>query len=195
MPEPISFQELIRRVRGGDQAAAAEVVQRYEPAIRRAVHFRLARAGLGAILDSTDIAQTVFGSFFVRAALGQYEIDEPGQLLRLLVSMARHKLANQGRNERAECRDHRRVTPGAAAEQAAPAPGPYQQAATRELVREAYRRLSPEERQLVEMRDQGRDWDSIATQLGGSAAVHRKRLSRALNRVAGQLGLDGGHDE
>ena len=30
-----------------------------------------------------DICQSVFTSFFVRAALGQYEIEKPAQLLRL----------------------------------------------------------------------------------------------------------------
>ncbi len=37
MSEPTSFADLIRRVRGGDADAAAELVRNYEPAIRRAV--------------------------------------------------------------------------------------------------------------------------------------------------------------
>ena len=43
-----TFDELIRRVRAGDQDAATELVKRYVPAIRRAVRFRLADAQLGA---------------------------------------------------------------------------------------------------------------------------------------------------
>jgi hypothetical protein len=36
MPEEeISFRELVERLRRGDQAAAAELVRRYEPALRR----------------------------------------------------------------------------------------------------------------------------------------------------------------
>ncbi len=41
MSEPSSFAQLMRRVRAGDQEAATEIVRRYEPAIRRAVRFRL----------------------------------------------------------------------------------------------------------------------------------------------------------
>ena len=41
-----TFDELIRRVRAGDPDAAAELVRNYEPAIRRAVRFRLADARL-----------------------------------------------------------------------------------------------------------------------------------------------------
>ena len=41
VPEEMSFLDLVRRVRAGDQQASAELVRRYEPAIRIAVHGRL----------------------------------------------------------------------------------------------------------------------------------------------------------
>ena len=62
MVEAPTFEELIRRVRAGDQDAAAVLVRRYEPAIRRAVRFRLADARLGNLLDSMDICQSVLGA-------------------------------------------------------------------------------------------------------------------------------------
>jgi len=102
--QDVSFQELIRRVRGGDQAAAAELVERYEPAVRRAVRFRLVDARLRSLLDSMDICQSVMASFFVRAAAGQYELDKPTQLVNLLVAMAHNKVASLARKERAQRR-------------------------------------------------------------------------------------------
>ena len=114
MPEASDFQDLIRRVRAGDEQAAAELVRSYEPAIRRAVRIRLADTRLARAFDSMDICQSVMASFFVRAALGQYELDAPEQLLKLLATMARHKLADQVDKERAECRDNRRVEEGSA---------------------------------------------------------------------------------
>ena len=107
-----SIDELIRRVRAGDQDAAAVLVKRYEPAIRRAVRFRLADAGLAALLDSMDICQSVLGSFFIRAATGQYKLETPEQLLKLLTTMARNKLISQARKQHAQRRDSRRVTSG-----------------------------------------------------------------------------------
>ena len=77
MAETTTFEELIRRVRAWDQDAATELVRRYEPAIRRAVRFRLADARLGGLFDSMDICQSVLGSFFVRAAWGQYDLETP----------------------------------------------------------------------------------------------------------------------
>lgn len=83
-----SFRALIARVRAGDEQAAAELVQHYEPAIRRAARVRLVDTRLNRLLDSIDICQSVMASFFVRTALGQFELNTPDQLLRLLATMA-----------------------------------------------------------------------------------------------------------
>jgi RNA polymerase sigma-70 factor (ECF subfamily) len=192
MPEASDFHDLIRRVRTGDEDAAAELVRRYEPAIRRAVRIRLADTRLARAFDSMDVCQSVLASFFVRAALGQYELDAPEQLLKLLATMARHKLADRVDRERAGCRDNRRVEEGSAdsREVTDPTGSPSRQVAARELLQEVQRRLSPEERQLVELRGQGLDWAAVADRLGGSPESLRKRLARATDRVARELGLD-----
>src|SRR3954469_24678427 len=108
MPDRSEFQDLIRRVRAGDDAAATELVRIYEPAIRRAARVRLGDSRLRRLFDSMDICQSVLASFFVRAAMGQYELDQPDQLLKLLTRMATNKLANQAHHHRARCRDYRR---------------------------------------------------------------------------------------
>jgi RNA polymerase sigma-70 factor (ECF subfamily) len=190
-PDP-PFDELIRRVRAGDQQAAADLVRLYEPAIRRAVRFRLVDNRLGAVLDSMDICQSVMASFFVRAAAGQFDLEQPEHLLRLLITMARNKLASQARRERAERRDYRRVSAvdQEARDIPAAASNPDRQVAARDLLQEVYRRLSPDERELVERRNQGREWAAIAAELGGNPTALRKKLSRALDRVTRELGLD-----
>jgi len=192
MSDAVSFQDLLQRVRAGDQDAARELVQRYEPAIRRAVRFRLANSRLARLLDSMDICQSVLASFFVRAAAGQYEVEQPEQLLKLLVAMARNKLALQARAQRRQRRDHRRVQTGALNEARLAAAGssPSQHVAGQELLREAERLLSPEERQLAELRKEGLDWAAIAQRLGGTPEALRKQLARAVDRVAHQLHLD-----
>src|SRR6202042_13017 len=117
-------------------------------------------------------------------ALGQYELNAPEQLLKLLATMARHKLADQVDKERAEGRDNRRVEEGSPESRQilAAADSPSRQAAAKELLQEVHRRLSPEERQLVELRNQGLDWAGIAEQLGGTPEALRKRLPRATHR-------------
>src|SRR5207248_3750064 len=91
-----SFAALIARVRAGGKAAAAELVRQYEGEIRRIIRLRLG-GPLARALDSMDICQSVLGNFFVRAAAGQFDIDEPQQLLKLLVTMARNRLRDHAR--------------------------------------------------------------------------------------------------
>ena len=78
-----------------------------------------------------------------------------------------------------------------------PAPGssPSRQVAARELIQEARRRMTPEERRLLERRAQGLGWAEIAAELGGSPNALRVRLGRAVARITRQLGLDEGPDE
>lgn len=191
MPDTESFQALIGRMRAGDERAAEELIRRYEPTVRRVARVRLVDARLRRQLDTMDICQSVMASFFVRAALGQYELDTPEQLLRLLSAMARNKLANQANHHRAAVRDNRRVDPGGleAGEVAGREGSPSRQVAARELLDEARRRLSEDERRLLDLRDDGREWAEIATLVGGSPEALRKKLARAIERVAGEIGL------
>jgi RNA polymerase sigma-70 factor (ECF subfamily) len=191
MDEGNHFFEMIHRVRAGDPGAAAELVRCYEPAVRRVVRLQLRDPRLRRVLDSLDVCQAVLASFFVRAAAGQFDLEQPGQLLRLLIAMARNKLATWARSSyvlrRETCPDR---GGGSALARAAPGPGPCQQAASRELLRAVLDRLSAEERQLADRRAAGLEWARIADELGGSAEALRKKLGRALNRVSQQLGLD-----
>src|SRR5262245_61700623 len=186
------FHVLVQQVRAGDPDAAAELVRRYEPAIRRAVHVRLADGRLRRRFDSMDVCQSVLASFFVRAALGQYELERPEQLLKLLATMARNKLTDHVRRERAAQCDARRVEAAGVdeGEFIDPDTSPSQQALRKELVEEVRRRLPPEERRLQDLRDQGREWAEIAAQVGGSSEALRKRLARAIDEVARELGVE-----
>jgi RNA polymerase sigma-70 factor (ECF subfamily) len=195
MSEGPSFTELIGRVRGGDEAAAEELVRRFKPVLRRTVRVRLRDARMRRLLDSSDVCQSVLTAFFVGAALGRYELDTPEQVRQLLVVMARHKLANQARRQRARRRDHRRTddVPAEEHDLLSHDAGPLQQVAARDLLDEACRRLAPQERRLLELRQQGRDWAEVAAAVGGSPEALRKQLARAGERVARQLGLDEEH--
>jgi RNA polymerase sigma-70 factor (ECF subfamily) len=197
MAEEEMFADLIRRVRLGDEDAATELVQRYEPAIRRVVRVHLRDPRLRRVLDSTDICQSVLATFFVRANLGQYELDTPEQLLRLLASIARHKVTNQAHRHQADRRDYRREQALSASEGLLRDAGsdPTQQAAARELLQKVRERLSDEERQLAEQRGRGDSWAEIAAANGGTVEGLRKKLARALDRVLGQLGLHEGDDD
>jgi RNA polymerase sigma factor (sigma-70 family) len=193
MVEDNNFRDLIRRIRTGDAAAATELVRDYEPAIRRAARIRLVDPRLRRMFDSMDICQSVFGSFFVRAALGEYDLDRPESLLKLLVSMSRKKLVDRARAEGAARRDFRRIEMGPTHAQETQAHGdsPSQEVALSELIKTFHERLSLDERYLADQRSLGRDWAEIAAEKGVSADSLRKQLERAIGRVSRSLGLEG----
>ncbi len=187
-----SFLELIRRVRAGDPQASAELVRLYEPAVRIAIRARLNNQGLRRLFDSMDICQSVLGSFFVRVALGQFELESADQLIKLLVTMARNRLSHYARRHRAACRDHRRTvgqgTP--ANEPADPGPSPSEIVLGQELLESFRQRLSPQERLIVERRIAGCAWSEIAEELGGNPDAVRMQLARALDWIAEDLGVE-----
>ena len=191
------FQVLIRRVRDRDEAAATELVRRYESAIRRVIRIHLRDMRMRRVLDSMDICQSVLASFFVRTALGQYELETPAQLLHLLTSITRNKLANQANRLRAQRRDIGREAPlGDGADRLLDqASDPSEQASAKEILEKVRGRLDEQELFLAEQRALGRGWKEIATEIGGTDVALRKKLTRALNRVMTELGLDEVTDE
>jgi RNA polymerase sigma factor (sigma-70 family) len=186
-----SFDDLILRVRAGDEQAARELVERYERILRTMIRVRLTDPNLRRVLDSMDILQSVLANFFVRAAAGQFDLKTPGQLVKLLEVMARNKIINHSKRLNASRRDERRRQEGAQADEcAAPGASPIKIAANKELLEEALKRFSPQERQLVEERVNGRSWPEIAELFGGQPDALRMSHRRALDRIARELQFD-----
>jgi RNA polymerase sigma-70 factor (ECF subfamily) len=182
------FRDLIRRIRGGDQQAAAELVRQYEPEIRRAVRMRLNNPKLGRVLDSMDVCQSVMGRFFAGAAAGQFDLDHPGQLLRLLVTMAKNRVIDHAR------KPANRPDSFGADDREYQVPGrgesPSVAVSQKELLSEIRRRLSADELRISELRAAGHDWADIGAQLAGTPDALRKKLERAMDRISNELGLD-----
>lgn len=191
MPEESYFQELIRRIRMGDEAAAAELVRRYEQALLREIRLRLRDPRLRRALDSADICQSVLASFFIRAAGGQFHLLRSQHLLRLLVTMARNKLASQARHSYVRRRDPEALRTGMTGiEQGfASEPEPGKVVADEDFRGAFLKALSTEERELAQRRAQAEPWSDIAAEMGGSPDNLRKKLARAVARVARQLGV------
>jgi RNA polymerase sigma-70 factor (ECF subfamily) len=191
MSDQPTFTDFIRRIRAGDEQAALEMVRRYEPLIRRQVRLQLEDRRLCRLFDSMDVCQSVLKSFFVRTAAGEYDLDTPEQLQRLLVTMARNKLATEARREHRQRRDNRRVAgdgkqlEGVAARTSTPS----EEVAGKELLERLRQSLSVEEKAIAELRSQGLAWTDIAARLGGTAQARRVQLSRAVERVLRELGL------
>jgi RNA polymerase sigma factor (sigma-70 family) len=190
--ETLAFRELLALVRSGDPEASAELVRQYEPDIRLAIRARLTDPRLRRLLDSMDICQSVLASFFVRVGAGQYELDQPEQLLRLLKTMARNKLFHAADKQRACRRDYRRQDTDPLPEEIPNSdPRPDEVAAQRELLTRFHDRLSPRDRRIVELRRAGRTWREVAAEVGGKPDGVRMGHARLVDRFIRQMGLEG----
>src|SRR5262249_45610094 len=137
---------------------------------------------------SMDICQSVLGNFFVRAAAGQFDLEDPQQLLRLLVTMARNRLRDHAR------RPINRTAPSESSGVLNAAVGreetPSEIVAYEELLKAVRSQLSDAERYLAEQRAQGRAWADLAAELNSTPEALRKQLARAVERAAHAVGLE-----
>jgi hypothetical protein len=125
-------------------------------------------------------------------AAGEYDLHEPPQLTRLLVKMARNKFASQSRRQFSRKRDVRRVEIDSAVLRNTPddAPSPSQYVSGQELLDAVCIRLTDEERQISDLRSRELSWEQVAAQLGGTPNGRRMQLTRALDRITHELGLE-----
>lgn len=190
MTDRVSIGALIQRLQAGDSTAAEELHRDYGQALRVAVRVRLTNPELRRQFDSGDICQSVWRSFFSRAQAGEFLLGEPGELLGLLLRLARCKIAEQARFHLRERRDLRRQVAYDAT--ACTQPGPEQIATGRDFLAALRSRLTSEEWAIAEGRAIGESWPEIAQRLGGTPDGRRKQLSRALSRCSAEL--DGSDD-
>ena len=197
MDSTAEFADLMRQVRAGDAEAAAKLIQHYEAELRIIARVRLNDPGLRRVMDSMDICQSVLANFFVRVSHGQFELDSPEQLLKLLASMIRNKVTDHARRQKADRRDFRR-TAGADAYEvdvAGSQETPSQIMSAKELAEACHERFTSDERDLIEQRKLGRGWDELGQEFGVSPDALRKKVTRAVDRVAHEVGLDEPGDE
>jgi RNA polymerase sigma-70 factor (ECF subfamily) len=140
----------------------------------------LASSVLDVLLNGVDVG-------------GQFELTEPEELLKLFVTMARNQVLDESRYYKAARRVHRRQVADLSEHCLGgftdDSPEPSRIVSARELLEEITRRLSTEERDLLEQRAAGQEWTTLAEQRGTSAAALRKKLSRAITRVISEIGL------
>src|ERR1700675_4538833 len=96
--------ELIRRLRAGDPQAPDEVYVLFARRLTRIAEQHLSQKIAGR-LDSDDVVQSVFRTFFRRSAEGEFRIDSSAQLWRLLVKITLLKARAKGRHHTAGLRD------------------------------------------------------------------------------------------
>ena len=100
---------LIRRMKHGEQDAATALYLRYAKRLQRLATFQTSEE-LSHRIATEDIVQTVFRTFFRRAAQGQYSIVDGEDLWKLLLVIALNKIRKLSEYHRAKKRDIRKTS-------------------------------------------------------------------------------------
>ncbi len=186
-PHPPDVSALMVRIRGGDEAALAELLNHYEPRLRRAARVLLGR-WLRPHLDSLDLVQSVNCVLLPGLRQGKYDATSPDQLLGLALTIIRRKVANKWRHlQRQEpsaglgAGEGHEADPLLASQ--SPDDDPVAIAAGNESLARVLSRLAPEDRELVELRLLGYSTAEIAERRQCSSHLLRAHLSRLRKRL------------
>jgi RNA polymerase sigma-70 factor (ECF subfamily) len=183
-------RSLLRRLRRGSQDAALQLYLRYAQRLRALAKAQCS-ADLARRIDTEDIVQSVFGSFFRRAREGYYDVPAGDELWKLLLVIALNKIRAQSAYHRAAKRDVRRTTAGDLVLQGLEATGTdndAEYAFLQMVIDEALQHLPPQHRAMRELRIQGYEVAEIAQQTGRSKRTAERILQEARKKLEAALG-------
>jgi DNA-directed RNA polymerase specialized sigma24 family protein len=176
------FEELMVRLRTGDDAAATVVFGRF-------VHRLIALAAAqfeGWMRDRVDVEDAVLSackSFFLRQARGGCAVADWDELWSLLATITLRKCANRRDHVRAARRSVGREVRRVGLELVDRAPSPVEAAILTETVEQLFRAMEPEERPIVEQILMGCTAAEIAAREDCSQRTVRRVRARAKARL------------
>jgi RNA polymerase sigma-70 factor (ECF subfamily) len=189
MSEESSFANLMVRLRAGDQSAASAIWEQYQSRL-----VALARSRLDERMrrkeDAEDMVQSVFRSFFRRAAEGQFDVENRERLWSLLTVITLRKCGHHIDYFRAARRDVRRETAMDSGEDSsahwdaiAREPTPSEVMMLTDTVDQLMRDLKDRDRKILELALQGEPIPEISRQVRYS----ERTVERTLERVRKKL--------
>jgi RNA polymerase sigma-70 factor (ECF subfamily) len=181
-----SDRTLLRQFQHGEAGAATLLYMRYAARITSLAGTQQG-ANLASRFDPDDIVQSIFRTFFRRAAEGQYDVPEGEDLWKLFLVIALHKVRDACSFHRAAKRDVR-VTRSIEASDCTCATRTSQDetglAELKMVVDELLGGLPATQRVIVELRIDGCQVEEIARKTGRS----RRTVERGLQEFRAQLG-------
>jgi len=184
----------------GDESAAWALYERYVKRLVGLARSRLSRK-LTARVDAEDVVQSVYRSFFRNAQAGRYELEQTGDLWRLLASITVNKVRDQAKRHTQQKRTVDRESAGADSEAPvesfgsliADEPSPEAAAMLIDEMEQVMTQLDQSQREILELRLQGHIVEDIASMVHCSERTVRRKLDRIETFLTGRL--ECGQDE
>lgn len=180
-----SFDDLMARLRTGDNDAATQVFNRFANRLIALARSRM-DPRIRQKVDPEDVLQSVFQSFFARHAEGQMDLESWDSLWALLVVITVRKCGRRAEYFHAARRDVQReksVQPpadesGSDYEISAGEPTPSEAAMLTETVEQLMKRLDSRQRQILTLSLQGWPIPEISAQVGCTERTVYRLLER-----------------
>ena len=186
--DPEKYQSLLKSIREGSDEAAQELVNEYGSYIERTIRKRLSQS-VRSKFDTTDFSQAVWMSFFAHFSVVT-RIETPEALIAFLSQMARNKVIDESRrrlmtkknnvNKEKPFEDENAT---AFQQPSSKDPTPSENLIAHELWEELIENLSPRDKQILELRIQGKTQLEIAEEVN----LERRTVIRVLHRIYQKL--------
>lgn len=174
------FDELMRRVRAGDNDAAEQIYLQYAHRV-----IGLARNRLSSLIrqkeDPDDVAQSVFKSFFRAQQAGQFQLEDREGLWKILFVITLRKCARRAERYGAQRRNAQKEVE--LTDEIASEPAPEEALLLTETLEDLLRDLPERERPILVLALNGCSPSEISTQIGRT----ERTVYRVLKRVREKL--------
>ena len=180
----LTDRSLLKRFRTGNQDAATALYLRYAKRLERLAKINVSRS-LAARVDTDDVVQSVFRTFFRRVSQGQYEVGDQEDLWRLLLVMALNKIRSSGTYHRAAKRDigSTQPLPDQLPESEGQGGGGMALNVLKMTIQELVGAMPVEQQTIVMLRIEGYEVQEIAAKTGRA----KRSVERILQAFRGQL--------
>ena len=187
MVEELSFEELMQRLRAGDQEAATLVFNRFAQRLIALARSRLDQR-MRQKLDPEDVVNSAYKSFFIRNRAGKFHLENWDSLWGMLTVITVRKCGRAIDRFHTQKQDIDRevaVLPGdgLAFEALANEPTPSEAALLAETVEMLLRGLPEVERSIVALSLQGYTATEIKAEVGRTERTVQRVLERVRKRL------------
>jgi RNA polymerase sigma-70 factor (ECF subfamily) len=186
----LSVATLMDRIKAGDDAAAAEIFNRFARRLLALARSRL-DTRIRRRVDAEDVVQSVFRSFFIRQLENEFEVRNADNLWSLLAVITVRKCANVKVHFHRQSRDVRREMrivaqpddSGPSWDVLARDPTPAHAAALTDLIEHLLAELPERERQIVSLALEGQSLPEISAAVNRAERTVRRTLEHFRQRL------------
>ena len=185
-PNTFSDSALLERFRRGDDDAATELYVKYAGRLQKLAGAKIS-AELGRQVESADVVQSVFRTFFRRVSEGFFEVPESDEIWNLFLVLALNKIRQSARFHSRKKRSLKRTRqlnelPATEIEHdCAPL------VALQLTIQELLESTSDVQRRMIEMRIQGFEIEQISRETQRSTRTIERVLKQFRDRLSRQI--------